>query len=240
MYLSMLDVVIVGAGPAGLSAALILGRCRRGVLVCDTGRHRNAASHALHGFLTRDNMAPAAFLHIGREQLKSYANVILREAEVIDAICLGHGFQVSLSDGTDITCHKLLLATGVVDSLPPIEGVERFYGRSVHHCPYCDGWEWRDQPLAVYGQGTKGAGLALMLTLWSQDVVLCTDGPANLPGEDGERLTQRGIVVHEAPIARLDGTPDGLLERLVFADETMLARRALFSTQANISAPRCP
>lgn len=224
----MHDVIIVGAGPAGLSAALILGRCRRRVLVCDAGNPRNAASHAVHGFLTRDGMSPAEFLRAGREQLRCYANVELRETEVTHAGCAGDHFAVVLRDGTRCTSRKLLLATGVVDEVPRVAGIDKFYGRSVFHCPYCDGWEVREQPLAVYGRGEKGRGLALMLTLWSGDVVLCTDGPADLSGEDRALLSRHNVAVREEPIARLEGTADGLLERVVFARGEPLPRRALF------------
>jgi thioredoxin reductase len=222
------DVVIVGAGPAGLSAALTLGRCCRRVLVCDAGQPRNAASHALHCFLTRDGVEPTEFLRIGREQLRPYDSVTLQEVEVADAIPVGEGFEVSLGDGTQHRCRKLLLATGVVDQVPNIVGIERLYGRSVHPCPYCDGWEWHDQPLAVYGRGEKGCGLALMLTLWSTDLVLCTDGPADLSGEQCTQLARHNIAVHEQPIARLEGTADGLLERIILTSGEALVRRALF------------
>jgi len=147
----MFDVIIVGAGPAGLSAALILGRCRRTILVCDTGQHRNAVSHALHGFLTRDGSNPTEFLQFGREQLQPYETVELRHIEVTDVTYTGTHFEVMLADGTNATCRKLLLATGVVDTVPSVEGMETYYGRGVYHCPYCDAWEVRDQPLIVYG-----------------------------------------------------------------------------------------
>lgn len=224
----MFDVIIVGAGPAGLSAALILGRCRRRVLICDAGSPRNAKSHALHGFLTRDGIDPGAFLHIGREQLRCYPNVELRAAEVTSAICTDNHFAVLFGDGTRCSCRKLLVATGVVDEVPQIPGIETLYGRSVFHCPYCDGWEVRDQPLAVYGRGEKGGGLALMLTVWSKEVALCTDGPAELSPEERERLSRHKIEVYEEPVARLEGTTEGVLERIVFTNGDQLARRALF------------
>jgi thioredoxin reductase len=223
----MYDVIVVGGGPAGLSAALILGRCRRRVLVCDAGRPRNAASHGLHGFLTRDGIGPADLLRIGREQLRPYNSVEVREVEVAGARCFDNRFEVTLSDGTRLRSRKLLLATGVVDHLPEVAGIEEFYGRSVFHCPYCDGWEVRDQPLAIYGRGEQGRGLALELTAWSDDLVLCTDGPAGLLAEDLKRLAEHSIAVREDRIARLEGT-DGVLERLVFTNGETLARRALF------------
>lgn len=223
------DVVVVGAGPAGLSAALVLGRCRRRVLVCDAGQPRNAASTALHGYLSRDGIHPAELLRLGREELRRYDTIEVRHVEVRDAWSArdSHGFEVALADGSLAPCRKLLLATGVVDQLPDIEGIRAFYGRSVFHCPYCDGWEVRDQPLAIYGRGEGGKGLALELTAWSRDLVLCTDGPADIEAEDLKRLTRQGIAVHQERIARLEGT-DGVLERIVFADGAVLLRRALF------------
>lgn len=220
------DVIVVGAGPAGLSAALMLGRCRRRVLVCDTGRPRNAASHALHGYLTREGIAPAEFLRLGCEELRRYDTVELRAVEVTGARVDADGFLVTLADGAVLGCRKLLLATGVVDELPPVVGLAQLYGRSVFHCPYCDGWEVRDQPLAIYGAGENGTGLALELTTWSRDLVLCTNGAA-LDRADRETLVRAGVVVREAPIARLEGR-DGILERIVFADGEVVARRALF------------
>ena len=223
----MFDVIIVGAGPAGLSAALILGRCRRRVVIFDAGHPRNAATRSLHGFLTRDGIEPAEFLELAREQLRIYETVELRETEVTNARRLPDCFEVALSNGDRVTSRKLLLATGVVDDLPEIEGLADFYGQSVFHCPYCDGWEMRDRPLAVYGRGENGAGLALELILWTSDLVLCTDGPSELTEELSERLARHNIKVNDSKIARLEGTA-GSLERIVFTDGEWLSRRGMF------------
>jgi thioredoxin reductase len=225
-----LDVVIVGAGPAGLSAALMLGRCRRSVLVIDNGRNRNAASHALHGFLTRDGTPPAEFLRLSREELAQYDTVALRSGDVVAAECQDGGFVTTLAAGDQVHSRKLLLATGVVDNLPDIGGFRELYGRSVFHCPYCDGWELRDQPLAIYGRGARGVGVALELTAWSRDLVLCTDGPGEIEAESLQRLARNRITVREDCIARLEGNGDGVLERIVFKTGEPLARRALFFT----------
>jgi thioredoxin reductase len=224
----MYDVVIVGAGPAGLSAALILGRCRRRVLVCDVGRPRNAASHAMHGYLTRDGMAPAEFLAIGRRELEPYTTVELRQRAVVSAECTAKSrFEIELDSGEQVRARTLLLATGVVDNLPSLPGFRELYGHSVFHCPYCDGWEVRDEPIAIYGRGDRGAGLALELTLWSRDLVLCTDGPADLTDEQRDKLSRNGIAVREDRIAALEGG-EGILTRVVFENGDRLARRALF------------
>lgn len=223
----MFDTVIVGAGPAGLSAALILGRCRRHVLICDTGKHRNARAEVLHGYLTRDGIAPAEFLRLGYEQLRPYDTLEFRHIEVVDAARDGNSFSITLADDTRVTSRTLLLTTGIVDELPNIEGIEALYGKSVHHCPYCDGWEVRDAPLAVYGKGESGLQLALELTRWSNDLVLCTDGPAELAEKDLKRLSRVQITVREERIARLEGS-DSRLERIVFTNGDALSRKAMF------------
>jgi thioredoxin reductase len=226
----MYDVIIVGAGPAGLSAALMLGRCRRTVLVLDNGAPRNAASRALHGYLTRDGVPPRDFLRLARGELAQYDTIELRDVDVANAECRADGrFAVRLATGERLLARKLLLATGVVDNLPDIPGFRELYGLSVFHCPYCDGWELRDQPLAIYGRGARGVGLALELTVWSRDLVLCTDGPSEADDDSLERLARNGIAVRDEPLARLDGE-DGVLRQIVFRGGAALPRRALFFT----------
>ncbi len=224
----MYDAIIVGAGPAGLSAALILGRCCRRVLVCDAGHPRNAASQGLNGFLTRDGVKPLEMRRIGREQLGVYETVEIRDVPALNAQRLDErNFEVTMADGAVLRTRKLLLATGVADQLPEIAGFEEFYGRSIFHCPYCDGWEVRKQPLAVYGRGQHGKGLALELTAWSRDLVLCTDGPIELEFEDQERLARNSILVREEKLSSLEGS-NGMLQRIHFVSGEPLARRAMF------------
>jgi thioredoxin reductase len=225
----MYDVIIVGAGPAGLSAALMLGRSRRRVLVCDTRRPRNAAARAIHGYLTRDGMPPLEFLATAREQLRQYDTVEIRDIEVVDATCRSDArFHVALADGSRFSSRKLLIATGVVDNLPEIPGFRELYGVSVFHCPYCDGWEVRDQPLAIYGRGARGLGLSLELLGWSRDLVLCTDGPPEIDDEGRAQLARNGIRVREQRVVRLEGRER--LERIVFDSGDPLACGALFFT----------
>ena len=221
------DCIVVGAGPAGLSGALMLGRCLRTVLVCDAGEPRNAQSSGLHGYLTRDGMHPGEFLRLARQDIARYPTVEFRHGEVVEATKTADGFSVVCDGGVRLSSRKMLLATGVVDEVPEIEGLPELYGKSVHHCPYCDAWEWRDQPLAVYGRAEPGTALAMTLTVWSDDVVLCTDGPNGLSDEEEQQLGHAGVGVREDRVVRLEGS-DGLLERVVFAEGEALSRRALF------------
>src|SRR4029450_11646725 len=157
-----------------------------------------------------------------------YDTVEVRDVEVIDAACRGARFHVALADGTRHASRKLLIATGVVDNVPEIPGFRELYGRSIFHCPYCDGWEVRDQPLAIYGRGARGLGLSLELTGWSRDLVLCTDGPSEIDADGLARLARHGIRVREERVVRLEGCD--ALERVIFASGDPLPCRALFFT----------
>jgi len=221
----MFDVIVVGGGPAGLSAALMLGRCRRRVLVCDLGEPRNRRSQAMHGYLTRDGVRPATFADLGRTELKQYG--VEMRAVGVTAACRGADrFAVTLSDGREEQARFLLLATGVVDDLPLVPGMDDCYGRSVFHCPYCDGWEWSDRRFAAMGRPLEAAKLALALTNWSRDVLLCTHGRA-LARRERERLERNRVTVRTEPIVRLEHQ-SGSLTAVVLASGEAIARDVLF------------
>lgn len=217
-------MIVIGGGPAGLSAALVLGRSNRTVLVCDSRQYRNDASRAMHGFLSRDGTPPAELLEVAREQLRAYA-VEIREVWVEAAArSPDGGFTVTLAGGEQVRSRKLLLATGLVDVLPPLAGLDALWGRSVFVCPYCDAWEVRGAPLAVHGAG--GAVLALSLLNWSDDVVLFCDGGGPLAAEEADLLARAGVRVCEEKVARLVGR-EGILERIELAGGRSVPRRAL-------------
>lgn len=231
----MYDTVIVGGGPAGLGAALVLGRCRRRVIVCDAASPRNARSRELHGFLTRDGIAPTELLRLARDELRPYG-VDLREAEVIDIRASGAGFEVSLAGGSRLESRTVLIASGVCDELPDIPGLDCCVGTTAHHCPYCDGWEVRDRALVVIGRGRHAAALALALKTWSDRVALCSHGAARLAAPERERLVAHRIDVHEARIASIDHD-NGRVRQVIFATGERLRCDAVF--MATGQHPRC-
>ncbi len=222
------DAIIIGAGPAGLSAALILGRCRRDVLICDRGTPRNRASHAIYGFLSRDAVDPAEFRRQCLKELERYPSVRFRSEEAVDARRRGElEFTVRFASGQQERTRKLLLATGVEDELPPLNGLEQFLGTSVFPCPYCDAFEIRDGAMAVYGRGRRGYEMARALTAWIDDIVLCTHGPSGLSSAERGSLEANDIVLEEERIAALCGR-EGQLEQIRFESERELPRSALF------------
>lgn len=221
-----IDCVIVGGGAAGLSAALVLGRARRRTLVVDAGQQSNRAAHGIGGLLGSDGRPPAELYAHGRGELAAYPSVEVRDGEVIDAVPIDGGFTVELADGTRVDTRTILLATGMEYRPVPLPGVAELWGGSVFHCPFCHGWEVRDKPLAVCANGDRAVHTALLLRGWSDDVVLLTNGPAELTGEQRELLTAAKVPVDERPIAELAGV-DGELDAVVFTDGDRLPRSGI-------------
>lgn len=223
------EVVVVGAGCAGLSAALVLGRSRRHTLVLDGGEPRNAPSSAAHGFFTRDGASPRELLEIGREQLTPYPNVECRAERATDASGSDGDFELDLEGGGTVRARKIVLATGVTDELPDRPGFRELWGRGVYPCPYCDGWEVRDRPLAVMAEGDGIAERAVLIRQWSADLVALTDG-APLGDDARTKLVTLGVPVYEGRISGLEGRSDGPegLSRVDFEDGASIERDGLF------------
>jgi thioredoxin reductase len=198
------DVVVVGGGAAGLSAALMLVRSRRQVVVVDAGQPRNAPAEAMHGFLSRDGFSPLELLEVGRGEVESYGGTI-RRGEVTTARQAGDHFEVDLADGTMLTARRLVVTTGLVDELPDIPGLAERWGHTVVHCPYCHGWEVRDQQILVIGTNHFATHQALLFRQLSDHVrvVLHADAPEPSPDE-AEQLGAMGIEVTRATIVEVD------------------------------------
>ncbi|MFD0311970.1 NAD(P)/FAD-dependent oxidoreductase [Streptomyces sp. NPDC127119] len=223
------EVVVVGGGAAGLSAALVLGRARRSVLVIDGGEPRNAPAAHMQGYLTRDGMSPAEFLAAGREEIARYGVELVRDLAVDVARDADGEFDVTLGSGRGVHGRRLVVATGLADELPSVPGVAERFGRDVLHCPYCHGWEVRDQAFGVLATTPMGVHQALMVSQWSKDVTLFlhTVAEEELADEDLRRLAAAGVAVVPGEVAGLD-VVDDRLTAVRLADGTAHERSVLF------------
>ncbi len=217
------DCAIIGGGPAGLNAALVLGRARRSVALIDNNRPRNAVTHASHGFITRDGVTPAEFRRVAYEEVLRYPSVHHLQTEVVSITKNESGFEVLDSSGLRVQARKLILATGVKEIFPEIEGFYPLYGKSLFNCPYCDGWELRDQPLVLVSESAAIFHTAKLLLNWSKDLIVCTNGHASLSEEQKERLQSKRIVVMEQPVSAFIDH-NGQLEHVRFTDGTQVPR----------------
>src|SRR3954447_13003175 len=220
------DCIVVGAGPAGLNAALVLGRARRRVVVLDDAQPRNYATHEMHGVLGHDGLDPADLRARGRAELAGYGVEIV-SAEVRGAEVVDGGVRLSSARGADVA-RTVLVATGMLDEVPDIPGFDGVWGTSAHTCPYCDGFEHRDERIAVLASGPRGEHLAVLLRQWSGDVVLLTNGPHDLAADQLARVRALGVPVVETPVVALDGDDDGRLRRVRLEGGEALDRDALF------------
>jgi thioredoxin reductase len=196
------DVVVVGGGAAGLNGALVLTRARRRVLVVDAGEPRNALAERMQGFLSRDGLPPAELLEAGRHEVRGYGGEIATD-RVTGIQRTPDGFELSLAGGRTVCARRLLLTTGLTDELPDVPGVQDRWGRDVLHCPYCHGWEVRDQALGVLATGPAGGHQALQIRQWSDDVTLFLNTLEGLPDEEAEQLSARGVQLVPGPVSGL-------------------------------------
>ncbi|MFC4075914.1 NAD(P)/FAD-dependent oxidoreductase [Salinithrix halophila] len=221
------DVVIVGGGPGGLSAGLVLGRSRRKVIIVDGDQPRNIVTREAHGFLTRDGTPPMELRRIAKGQLAKYENVTVMADVVEDVEKEAGRFKTTTRGGQLLYSKKILFATGVKDELPAIPGFKEVYGTSVFLCPYCDGWEWRDEPLALFGNGDGIFPFTKLVYQWSRALMVFTNGPATIDESEKKELAQRNIPLIESPIAKLQST-DGFLEAIVLDSGESIHRRGGF------------
>jgi thioredoxin reductase len=220
------DCIVVGAGAAGLSAALVLGRARRRTLVVDAGEPSNLPAEGVGGLLGHDGRPPAELYALGRRELTAYPAVELRSGTVERGERVEGGFALELAGGGRELTRRVILATGMDYRPPELPGLEELWGRSVFHCPFCHGWEVRDRGLAVLGGGDGAVHRALLLRGWSDDIVVLANGPAELGQDDRERLAAAGIEIDERRVAGLVAR-GGALAAIEFADGSLLAREGL-------------
>ncbi|MEU9884535.1 NAD(P)/FAD-dependent oxidoreductase [Sphaerisporangium sp. NPDC051011] len=219
------DVVVIGGGAAGLSGALTLARARRSVVVVDDGRPRNAPADGVHGYLGREGTPPGELLATGREEVRAYGGLITR-GTVVAVERDAAGFTARLDDGNAIRGRRLLVTTGLVDELPEVPGVAELWGEDVHHCPYCHGWEVRDQALGILGTGPLTVHHALLWRQWSDDVTLFLHTAPKPTDEEFERLAARSVVVVDGEVSALERS-GGRLTGVRLADGTVIPRQAL-------------
>lgn len=219
------DAVVIGGGPAGLSAALALGRAVRRVLLLACGQGRNAPAQAAHNVFTRDGTSPGELLRIGREQLSPYG-VVIREECATDVRPADSVYVVAFS-GNEVRARGIVVATGVRDVLPDLPGFRELWGRGVFHCPYCEGWELAGRPLAIYGRGEAALHLAKLIRGWSSDLILFTDGPTELNADEEQKIRSNGIVIYEDRVERLIGSDH--LEAVVLENGEHIPRLGIFT-----------
>jgi thioredoxin reductase len=231
------EVIVVGGGAAGLSAALVLGRARRRTLIVDAGEPRNAPAAHMHGYLSRDGMPPAEFLAVGRKEIARYGVELVRDRAV--DVTKGEEFAVVLASGRTVRARRLVIATGLRDELPAVPGVAERFGRDVLHCPYCHGWEARDQAFGVLATTPLSVHQALMVSQWSKDVTLFLHSVAEeeLSDDDLRRLAAAGVKVVPGEVAELV-VEDDRLTAVRLVDGTTHAREVVFTAPRAVPQTR--
>ncbi|MCD2136434.1 NAD(P)/FAD-dependent oxidoreductase [Salinicoccus halitifaciens] len=223
----MYDVIVIGGGPAGLSAALNFGRGLKETLVIDAGEPRNRVAEVSNGFLTQDDINPYEFREKARKDVLKYDNVSLTEDRVTDIDKDGEDFIIT-TESDEFKSRQVLLATGLKEETPDIENFDEFYGTSAFYCPWCDGYELKGKRIAVMADEDSTSNLVMLLANWSQDLILCTGGKSLLNDEDKIMLKDKGFDYSESPVSRMVGS-DGMLEKLEFEDGTTEAVEGMFA-----------
>lgn len=224
----MRDCTIVGGGPAGLNAALVLGRARRSVILVDSNNARNKVTFASHGFLTRDGVKPAELRELAHQEFTRYPTIETMEDKVVEIAKMDEGFTVKTQRGQQWKTRKVILATGVYEKFPNIPNLSDFYGNSIFNCPYCDGWELRDKPLALFGIVDYTLHMSKVLLNWSKDIVIFTNGQ-KLTKSQVKQIEKTKLRVETSPVHLLIGKK-GMLEKVELVDGTVIERAGGFAT----------
>jgi len=225
---NMFDVIIIGGSYAGLAAAMALGRALKQVLVIDGGQPCNRQTPQSHNFITQDGTPPAAIAQLAKLQVQAYKTVQFIEGKALTAVKTPTGFSIQTTQGTTFNAHKLIVATGIQDVLPAIDGLHECWGISVLHCPYCHGYEVKQQSTGILANGETAFELAKLLYNWTDDLTIFTNGPSTLTGEQMAKLNSRGITVVEEVIDKLEHI-DGYLQNIVFNNGAKHALKALYA-----------
>ena len=223
----ILDCAVIGGGPAGLNASLVLGRSRRKTILFDDNKPRNAVTSEAHGFITRDGIDPQELKRISQNELTNYPNIQFEKQRVLSVVKEQQLFHIETESGDFYKARKIILATGFKEILPDIDRLEEFYGSSLFSCPFCDGWELRDRPLAVIAEIPSAFHMAKVASHWTDDLIVCTNGKPIFSSDEKETLEKNGIKVNEKKIRSLIGT-NGKLEAIEFDDGERLFRTGGF------------
>ncbi|TWT09237.1 NAD(P)/FAD-dependent oxidoreductase [Planomicrobium sp. CPCC 101079] len=231
----ILDCAVIGGGPAGLNASLVLGRSRRKTVLFDDNMPRNAVTSESHGFMTRDGIDPQEMKRIAQEELRKYPNVAIEKQRVKNIDKAGGLFRIETEDGSFFSAKNVILATGFKEVLPEVKDVEQYYGTSLFSCPFCDGWELKDRPLAVISENPKAFHMAKVVFNWTEDLAVCTNGKQILSEAEKTLLETKGIKIYEQEIHALIGK-NGQLEKIEFKDGSAILREGGFITPEWVQA----
>lgn len=232
----LLDCAIIGGGPAGLSAALVVGRGRKQVIVFDDELPRNRVTQESHGFITNDGMTPFEIRRAGEADLQKYPNIKIKRSRIVDIQKKEERFTLLTHEGDRFEAKKIILATGLQDILPEIEGIHDVYGKTLFSCPFCDGWELKDKALALIAENQRALHMAKLLSNWTKDLIVFTNGHV-LAEEDKVLLTAHSIQVIDVPIVSIDHD-NGQLRSLQLANgETVKREGGFVASEFKQSAP---
>ncbi|GEN89033.1 NAD(P)/FAD-dependent oxidoreductase [Oceanobacillus sojae] len=231
------DCAVIGGGPAGLNASLVLGRGRKEVILLDDDAPRNAVTQESHNFITRDGIEPVEFRKAAYADLKKYPGIVIQKERVTDINPADAVFHIQTEAGKNYEAKTIILSTGLKDVLPDIEGIHNFYGTSLFSCPFCDGWELKDTPLIFIADGAFSFHGVKMVSNWNKNIVICTNGKESLSPEQRDILAKKQIEVIDDEILRLQGE-NGQLKTVQFKNGKELHKEAGFiSAKMEQAAP---